>query len=183
MLVMTTATEATTAVELLTLVMSDADRVARHADEWISVRLLALAAVLLPVVGVTMALPRLDVPESLRDAAVGLGLCDDRRQAGPLVCAAEDMLASHLIGSFLAVPAAPGAQWTLETWLRFTPVSVVVAELQAAAWFNRLRLLADELCPDGLCAYLAASPGWSGAVVAARDHPFSVSGCFGSGQP
>ncbi len=53
----------------------------------------------------------------------------------------------------------------------------VVAELQAAAWFNRSRLLADELGTDVL-----TDAAWSGAAAAAREHPFSVGGALRPGR-
>ena len=50
----------------------------------------------------------------------------------------------------LAVPSQPGGRWTLRAWLVAADLPTVVAELQGAAWFNRLRLLAEEFGADVL---------------------------------
>jgi hypothetical protein len=167
--------------ELLFLVITDAGQVNQHADEWVSVQLLAMASVLLPAVAMPVALPALDVPRSLRASASAVGGHAYCRQAYGQVRAAEAMLARHLVDSYLAAPAEPGGRWTLRGWLCFAPLLTVVREMQAAAWFNRLRLLADELGTEGMYDYLLAGLGWSGAVAAAQEHPFSISGAFGPG--
>jgi hypothetical protein len=167
-------------VELVSLVLADAALAEAYADDWISVQLLATASVLLPRVATPFVLPTVDVPASLLEAALALRLCDGRLGAYRLADAAEEMLARHLIDSYLALPLWPGDRWTLRDWLVMATMPTLVAELQAAAWFNRLRLLADEPA-TGPHTRLLAGRGWSGAVVAARDHPFSISGTFGPG--
>jgi hypothetical protein len=167
-------------VELASLVVADAPLAKAHADDWISVQLLATASVLLPRIATPFVLPTVDVPASLLEAALALRLCDGRSGACRLVDAAEEMLTRHLTNSYLALPLRPGDRWTLRDWLVMATLPTLVAQLRAAAWFNRLRLLADE--PDtGMRTSALAARGWSGAVVAARDHPFSISATFGPG--
>src|SRR5258708_5777923 len=62
--------------ELVSLVVADAALAEAHADDWISVQLLATASVLLRRAGTPFVLPRVDVPASLVDAALALRLCD-----------------------------------------------------------------------------------------------------------
>jgi len=163
-------------VELVSLVVADAALAEAHADDWISVQLLATASVLLPRIASPFVLPTVDVPASLLEAALALRLCGGRLGAYRLADAAEEMLARHLIDSYLALPLRPGDRWTLRDWLVMATLPTLVAELQAAAWFNRLRLLAE---PDaGQHTRVLVGRGWSGAVVAARNHPFSISGTF-----
>ncbi len=73
-------------------------------DEWISVQVLALASVLLPFRAMPFALPTADVPTSLFEAALGLLDREDRSAADRLAEAAAQMLARHLVDSYIAVP-------------------------------------------------------------------------------
>jgi hypothetical protein len=171
-----TGLDPTVGVELVSLVLADAERARQSPDEWISVQVLALASVLLPCRAMPFALPTADVPTSMFEAALALLGREDRSAADRLAEAAAQMLARHLVDSYLAVPLQPGGRWTLRDWLVMADLPAVVAELQAAAWFNRLRLLADEFGTDVL-----ADAAWSGAVAAARDHPFSAGGALRPG--
>jgi hypothetical protein len=175
-----TATDHSVGVELVSLVVADAGFTDRHPGEWISVQLLAMASVLLPCVGTPFALPTVDVPASLREAALALQLCRRRPDAYRLADAADQMLARHLIDCYLAIPAQPGGPWILRDWLVMTSLPTVVAELQAAAWFNRLRLLAAEQGTDRREAHLFGG-GWSGAAAVAAAHPFRLSDACGRG--
>src|SRR2546430_676744 len=130
-------------VELVSLVVADAALADAHADDWISVQLLATASVLLPRVATSFVLPTVDVPASLLEAALALWLCDGRLGAYRLVDAAEEMLARHLIDSYLALPLRPDGPWTLRDWLVIATLPTLAAELHAAAWVKPLRLLAQ----------------------------------------
>jgi len=114
------------------LVVADAALAEAHADDWISVQLLAAASVLLPRVASPFVLPTVDVPASLLEAALALRLCDCRLGAYRLADAAEEMLARHLIDSYLALPLRPGDRWTLRDWLVMATLPTLVAELGLA---------------------------------------------------
>jgi sirohydrochlorin ferrochelatase len=168
-------------VDLVTIVFEDAEAASRHVDRWVSVQLLAMGAVLLPCVGETLPILTVDVHRALYDSALALGVCDGRRGAHEFADAAQVMLAEHLVDSYLAVPDEYG-RWSLRYWLTMTPMSTAVAELQAAAWFNRLVLLTEELGAEGLRAYLAAQERagrkWVGAAEITRQHPFGMFGAL-----
>lgn len=174
----------TVGVELVSVVLADAaltnehpELTNEHPDEWTSVQVLAVASVLLPCLATPFALPAADVPTSLCEAALALLDHEDRAEADRLAEAARQMLARHLVDSYLAVPLQPGGQWTQRDWLVMADLPTVVAELQAAAWLNPLRLLADEFAADAPVDLLTGS-GWSGAAAAVRDHPFAVGGAL-----
>ena len=61
-------------VELVSLVVADAALADAHADDWISVQLLATASVLLPRVATSFVLSTVDVSASLLEAALALRL-------------------------------------------------------------------------------------------------------------
>jgi hypothetical protein len=167
-------------VELVSLVLADTALAHQHSDEWTSVQTPAVASVLLPCLATPFALPTADVPTSLCEAALALLDHGDRSEADQLAEAARQMLAQHLVDSYLAVPLQPGGRWTLRDWLVMADLPTVVAEFQAAAWFNRLRLLSDESGADA-SADLLAGLGWSGAAAAVRHHPFAVGGALHTG--
>jgi hypothetical protein len=145
--------------ELVSQIRADAALVQLHPDEWASVHVLALASVLLPRLARPFALLSADVPASLYEAAIALLDREDRAEADRLADAARRMLAGHLVDSRRAVTSQPSGRWTLRAWLVTVELPAVVAELQAAAWSNRLRLLAAEFGADVL-ARLFMGHGW-----------------------
>lgn len=172
------------AVELLFLLMDDAKQVRRYADDWLSVQLLALSAVILPAGGMPVALSGVDFREALNCAVAGFCPRVNRREARARVRATEELFAAHLRVSRLVEPLERSStRLALKGWLAGNELPAIIRELLAAAWCNRLRLLSLEFGEDGLYAYLAESRGWAGAVDVALDHPFSPSGSFGSGRP
>lgn len=136
--------ERVTGGELFFLVAADAYRARHHRDEWVSVQMLVAASILLPCVAEPHALLTVDVPAALREVALGMELCADLAGACRLADAAKTMLARHLVDAHLAVPLQPGGPWSLRDWLVMADLSTAVAQLRAAAYLNRSRLLAAE---------------------------------------
>jgi hypothetical protein len=151
--------ESTVGTELMSQIRADATRVRLHPDEWASVHVLAVASVLLPYLAKPFALLSADVPASVCEAALALLDHEDRAEADRLADAAQHMLARHLVDSSRVVTSQPGGRWTLRAWLVTAELPTVVAEMQAAAWSNRLRLLAAEFGADVL-AGLFMGQGW-----------------------
>jgi hypothetical protein len=112
-----TRIDPTVGVELVSLVLADAALVRQHPDEWTSVQVLAMASVLLLCLATPFALPTVDVSTALCQAALALLGLEDRAEADRLAEVARQMLAQHLVDSYLAVPLQPGGRWTLRDWL------------------------------------------------------------------
>ena len=87
------------------------------------------------------------------------------------------MLAGHL--SDFVGPCPPDDGLAV---LEGVPVLVASAEMQCAAWTNRLRLLRQELGQQRLVGYLHAAPVWAGAAAVAYGHPYRVWACRTFGQ-
>jgi hypothetical protein len=166
------ASQAGEGAELLVLLCGDAERIGSDAESWATVRVLTLASILLPLLAMPVAFPKMDISRSMRKAVPSVGNGVDHVVVERRIDAAQDMLAWHLVDSYLACSVELEGRWSLDTWLCYAPMSTIVAEMQAAAWFGRLRLLADELGVDGTASYLATTRRWSGADVVERDHPF-----------
>ncbi len=171
---MSATAEVAAGVDLLRLLVVDLRSVRHHLSDWISAQTLALGSVLLPSTGAAYGLLCLDLPDALRHAALLLSPQHDRPDAR--VDAARSMLAHHLADSYLIPSPDRGPRLELDSWLLHASPLVAIREMQAAAWFARLRLLTAEFGQDGMYAHLARGPGWQGALRAARDHPFSITG-------